>query len=154
MSTSLKAQIQTAVVESMKARDSQRVQVLRNITSAIKKKEVDERKELTDTEVLKLVMTLEKQVRETLEQAKGAGRAEATQEAEYEISVLKSFLPQQMSESEVVDAVRAVHDELKSSGQLPAGGAAMGALMKASMAKIGARADGKAIQSAVKAVLG
>jgi uncharacterized protein YqeY len=150
---SLKAQIQSSVVESMKARDSQKTQVLRNITSAIKKKEVDERKDLTDAEVLKLIMNLEKQVRETLEQARGLGRAESIEECEYEISVLKTFLPQALSEAELLAETKAIFEELKAAGQLPAGPAAMGALMKATMARIGARADGKAVQAAVKSVL-
>jgi len=150
---SLKAQIQATVVESMKARDSAKTQVLRNITSAIKKKEVDERKELSDAEVLKLIMNLEKQVRETLDQAKSLGRAESIQECDYEISVLKGFLPQALSEAELLAETRAALESLKSAGQLPEGNAAMGALMKATMARVGARAEGKAVQAAVKSVL-
>lgn len=150
---SLKAQIQATVVESMKARDSAKTQVLRNITSAIKKKEVDERKELTDAEVLKIIMNLEKQVRETLEQAKGLARTDSIEECEYEISVLKTFLPQALSEVELMAETKAVYEELKAAGQIPAGPAGMGALMKATMARIGARAEGKAVQAAVKSVL-
>jgi len=151
---SLKAQIQATVVESMKARDSAKTQVLRNITSAIKKKEVDERKELTDAEVLKLIMNLEKQVRETLEQAKSLGRTETVTECEFEIATFKTFLPSAMSEAEVLAAAKAALEELKAAGTLPAGNAGMGAVMKATMAKVGARAEGKAVQAAVKAVLG
>jgi uncharacterized protein len=154
MSLSLKAQIQASVVESMKARDSAKTQVLRNITSAIKKKEVDERKELTDAEVLKLIMNLEKQVRETLEQAKSLGRTESIEECEYEIATFKTFLPQAMSEADLLAETKKIHEELKAAGTLPAGPAAMGALMKATMARIGARAEGKAVQAAVKSVLG
>jgi uncharacterized protein YqeY len=149
----LKAQIQSTLSAAMKARESQKVQALRNITSAIKKKEVDERKELTDADVQKILLSLEKQLKESLDQAKSAGRAEAIQENEFEIAIIKQFLPQPLSEEELKKMVQATYEELKNAGSLPAGAAGMGALMKATMAKVGARADGKSVQAAVKSIL-
>ncbi len=153
-SVSLKATLQSAVTTAMKARESARLQVLRTIMSGIKKKEVDDRKELTDAEVQKILQNIEKQARETLEQAKAGGRTEAQAEVEFEISIVQEFLPKQMGEAELESTVRSLHDTLKSAGKLPAGGAGMGALMKEVMAAVGARSDGKAIQAAVKKVLG
>ncbi len=140
------------MVTAMKARDAERVQVLRNITSAIKKIEVDERKDMSDDEVLKTVIKLEKQVRETLAQAQELGRQETVKEAEYEISVLQEFLPKQLSEDDLLAIVKTVHAQIKDT--LPAGGAGMGVMMKNVMTKVGASADGKAVQAAVKKVLG
>jgi uncharacterized protein YqeY len=150
----LKAKLQSTQVTAMKAREAQKVQALRNIMSAIKKKEVDERVTLTDADIEKLLLTMTKQVQESLDQAKGAGRAEAVAECEFEMAVIKSFLPEQMSENEVNTIVKKIADDLRASGAMPAGNAGMGALMKAAREKIGSRADGRIIQAAVKAQLG
>jgi len=149
----LKAKIQSTLTTAMKARESEKVLALRNVTSAIKKKEVDERRELSDDEIQKILLTLEKQLKEALDQAKGANRPEAVLENEFELGVIKEFLPQAMSEAELKQAVESAFAELKASGTLPEGPAAMGALMKASMAKVGARADGKTVQAVVKSLI-
>ncbi|NCN42114.1 GatB/YqeY domain-containing protein [bacterium] len=151
MST-LKDKIKTQMVTAMKAHEAERVQVLRGITSAIKKIEIDERKELNDDETLKVIMKLEKQVKESHAQAVELKRDETVKETEYEISVLQEFLPKQMSEAELTAAVKEVHAQVKDT--LPQGGAAMGMMMKHVMAKVGASADGKAVQAAVKSALG
>ncbi|MEO5666909.1 MAG: GatB/YqeY domain-containing protein, partial [Bdellovibrionota bacterium] len=72
----------------------------------------------------------------------------------YEISVFKTFLPQALTEAELLAETKAALATLQAAGQLPAGNAGMGALMKATMARVGARAEGKAVQAAVKTVLG
>jgi hypothetical protein len=149
---SLKDTIKTSIVTAMKARESDRVLVLRSITSAIKRIEVDERKELNDDETLKVIMKLEKQVKESHAQAVELSREETIKETEYEMSVLQEFLPKQMGEAELLATVKEVHAEVK--GTLPEGGAAMGMMMKHVMAKVGASADGKAVQAAVKSVMG
>jgi uncharacterized protein len=151
---SLKAKLQSAQVASMKAREAEKVQALRNIMSAIKKREVDERKEMTDAEIEKLLLTMTKQIQETLDQAKTVGRPEAAAEAEFEMSIVKSFLPEQMSEAQVNEIVKKIAADLKAAGSLPEGNAAMGALMKAAREKIGSKADGRLIQAAVKSQLG
>jgi uncharacterized protein YqeY len=150
----LKAKLQSSQVAAMKAREAQKVQALRNIMSAIKKREVDERISLTDADIEKLLLTMSKQIQETLDQAKGAGRAEAVAEAEFEMAIVKSYLPEQMTEADVNALVKKLADELKASGTMPAGNAAMGALMKAAREKIGSKADGRLIQAAVKSQLG
>jgi uncharacterized protein YqeY len=123
--------------------------------AAIQKKEIELKKEpLDNPEVEKVLLTMGKQLGETVDQAKGAGRAEMAAAAEAEIVILKEFLPQQLSHAEVDAEVAAIVAELKSKGALPQGGAAMGAVMKAVMAKLGSKSDGKLIQAAVKKALG
>jgi uncharacterized protein YqeY len=150
----LKSKLQKNIAETMKAKDAARLQILRLMFNNIRKKEIDDRKDLTDAEVEKVFLTQIKQVQESLEQAKSANRAEAIAEAELELSVIKEFLPEQMDVAAVEKIVSDTLNELKAAGQLPAGGAGMGALMKASMAKIGSKAEGKVIQGAVKKSLG
>ncbi len=151
----LKAKIKNQMVQSMKARDAARTQALRMAISVIQKKEIDEGKDLDDNAVLKTLQTMLKQLTETLEQAKSLGRTEIVSATEFEMGVVKEFLPKMLTEAEVKNIVSEIVTELKSSGKFPENaGAAMGAVMKATMAKVGAQSDGKTIQSAVKSALG
>ncbi len=150
----LKAKIQKTMTEAMKAKDASRLQIVRLIWNAIRKKEIDDRKDLTDADIEKTLLTMLKQTQESLAQAQGAARAEAIAESEGEIKVIKEFLPEAMSEEEVKKIINEIVAKLKESGKLPAGGAGMGAVMKESMAAIGSRAEGKVVQAAVKAALG
>lgn len=150
----IKAKIKSEITTSMKARSADRTQALRTILNSIQKKEIDESRDLTDAECLKVLQTLTKQLGETLEQAKGLGRSEIVLATENELKIVKEFLPQQMNEADVERSVLEILSELKSTNSLPVGGAAMGALMKATMVKLGGRADGKLIQAAVKKALG
>ncbi len=152
--SALKAKLQASQVTAMKAHEAPKVQAIRNIMAAIKKREVDERISLTDADIEKLLLTMSKQIQETLDQAKTAGRPEAIAEAEFEMAIVKSYLPEQMSEADVNALVKKLADELKASGSMPAGNAAMGALMKLAREKIGSKADGRLIQAAVKMQLG
>ena len=152
--SALKAKIQKSITDAMKARDAVRLQTLRTVFNAIRKKEIDDRKDLNDAEVEKTLLTSIKQMQETLEQAKTANRPEMVAEAEQEIKTVKEFLPEAMSEAEVDQIISGIVEQLKSSGTLPAGNAGMGAVMKQSMALIGSRAEGKTIQAAVKKALG
>ncbi len=150
----LKDRIQKSMTEAMKAKDAPRLQTIRLIWNQIRKKEIDDRKDLVDGEIEKTLLTMIKQVQETLAQAQTAGRAESVQESEAEIKLIKEFLPEAMSQAEVQKIISGIVEGLKSSGKLPQGPAAMGAVMKESMAAIGSKAEGKVVQAAVKSALG
>jgi uncharacterized protein YqeY len=150
----LKDKIQKTITEAMKAKEAARLQTLRLIWNAVRKKEIDERKDLSDAEIEKALLTMIKQTQESLEQAKTANRPDTIAELEAEIQVIKTFLPQALSPAEVDRIVGAIADKLKSSGKLPSGGAAMGAVMKEAMEEIGSRSEGKIIQASVKKALG
>jgi len=150
----LKARIQKSMTEAMKAKDPARLQSIRLIWNQIRKKEIDERKDLTDADIEKTMLTMMKQVQETLTQAQTAGRADSVTESENEIKLIKEFLPEAMSQEEVNKIISGIVETLKSSGKLPQGPAAMGAVMKESMAAIGSKAEGKVVQAAVKSALG
>ena len=142
------------MVEAMKSKDAPRLSTLRMVIAAVKKKEIDTNQELQDADVTKLLSTTLKQLQESLDQARTAQRAETVRSIEAEMLVVKSFLPQELSPAELQAIVDKVVANLKASGTLPAGAAAMGPVMKAVMGEVGARADGKAVQAAVKAALG
>jgi uncharacterized protein YqeY len=150
----LKSRIQKSMTEAMKSKDAARLQSLRLMWNALRKKEIDDRKDLSDQEIEKLLLTMVKQNTESLEQAKSAQRSDLQLEVEKEIAVIKEFLPQQLSESEVIAKVQAIAKTLKDNNQLPEGAKAMGVLMKEVMNQLAGKAEGRAIQSAVKNVLG
>lgn len=150
---SVKEQIKTAMTTAMKNKEAERLQAIRNVWNAIRKKEIDDRKDLTDVEVQKVVMNLTKQLQETIEQAKNTGRDDLSQESQAELAVLKEFLPEMMSAEELSTVVTKIAEELKTAGALPTGNAAMGMLMKKTMEVVGSRAEGKAVQEAVKKAL-
>ena len=150
----LKANLKNAVTTALKARDASRVQSLRMALSAIQKKEMDEQKDLNDDGVQKVLLTMVKQIQETIEQAKSLSRTDLVQAAEAEITIIREFLPQPLSENDVLKICQEIVESLKASNSLPAGGAAMGAVMKQAVAKIGSRSEGKIVQAAVKKSLG
>jgi uncharacterized protein len=150
----LKARIQKSTTDAMKAKDAARVQTLRLAFNAVRKKEIDTRVDLTDAEVEKTLLTMIKQINETIEHARKANNQATIDESEAELKVLKEFLPQPMSEADVEAEVRKIVDGLKAAGTMPSGNAGMGLVMKTANAQIGSRSEGRLIQIAVKKVLG
>ncbi len=152
--SAIKLKIKADLTTSMKARDADRTQTLRSILSSIQKKEIDESRDLTDAECLKVLQTFVKQLGETLEQAQSLARTEIVKATEEEIKRVKEYLPTQVDAGDVEKGILEIVQDLKSKGALPQGAAAMGAIMKSAMTKFGGRADGKVIQGAVKKALG
>lgn len=100
-SGTIKQQILDAVKVAMKARDKERLATVRLITAAIKQREVDERIELDDTQVLAVLDKMVKQRRDSISQFEAAGRDELAAKEKAEIAVIQEFLPAQLSESEI-----------------------------------------------------
>jgi hypothetical protein len=92
---------------AMRARDSARLSTVRLILSAIKQREVDERIQLTDADVLSVLEKMIKQRRESIAQFEKAARTDLADKEKAEIDVLSAYLPQQMSDAEVDKAVAA-----------------------------------------------
>ncbi|MBP7843830.1 MAG: GatB/YqeY domain-containing protein [Proteobacteria bacterium] len=150
----LKARLQKSMTEAMKAKDASRLQSIRLMWNALRKREIDDRKDLSDQDIEKILLTMIKQSTESLEQAKSAGRADLQAEVEKEISIIKEFLPEQMSEADVLNKIKNIVADLKAKGSLPEGAKAMGMVMKEAMAVVGSKAEGRVIQAAVKSALG
>ena len=146
---SLKQQINDQVKHAMKAGEKARLKVLRMLTAAIKQKEVDERTELDDAEVLAIIDKQVKQRRESIEQYRAGGRGDLADAEQAEIEILSDFLPTPLSQAEV-DALidRAIADTGAS------GMADMGRVMGELKPKVQGRADMKNVSQAVRARLG
>jgi len=128
MSTStLKTRLTDAIKDAMRARDTPRLTTLRFLVAAIKQKEVDERKDLTDADVTAIIEKQVKQRRESIAAFEQAGRVETAAQETAELEVLREFLPQAASPEEVAAAIDAAIAEVTAQGVT--GGAAMGKIM-------------------------
>jgi len=104
---SLKQQITEDMKTAMRARDTARLGAIRLLLAAIKQREVDERIELSDTDVIAVIEKMIKQRRDSITQFEAAARQELADAEKFEISVLQAYMPQQMGEAEVAAAVDA-----------------------------------------------
>ncbi|NEZ02782.1 GatB/YqeY domain-containing protein [Wenzhouxiangella sp. XN201] len=120
---SLKARINEDVKQAMRSGDKARLKILRMVTAAIKQREIDERIELDDVQVLAVVEKMIKQRRESAEQYRAGNRPELADVEEAEITVLETYLPEQLSDDELAEAVdqaiaEADASDMKAMGQV------------------------------------
>ncbi|HLV28856.1 MAG TPA: GatB/YqeY domain-containing protein [Burkholderiaceae bacterium] len=151
MSSSLKSQLSEAVKDAMRARDSARLGTLRLLQAAVKQKEVDERKELTDADITAIIEKQVKQRRESISAYEQAGRTETAEQEKAEIAVLQEFLPAAAEPAEIDAAITAALDEVQAQGA--SGPAAMGKVMALLKTRLAGRADMSAVSAQVKARL-
>ena len=134
--------------EAMKAREKERLATIRLIQAEFKRVEVDERIEIDDARALAIMDKMVKQRRDSINQFESAGRDELAAIERAEINVIQEFLPQQLSEDEIL----AIIDDALS-GIDATGMAAMGPLMGVIKPKLQGRADMGAVSKLVKAKL-
>lgn len=134
--------------EAMKAREKERLATIRLIQAEFKRVEVDERIEIDDARALAIMDKMVKQRRDSISQFESAGRDELAAIERAEINVIQEFLPQQLSEDEILGII---DDAL--SGIDATGMAAMGPLMGVIKPKLQGRADMGAVSKLVKAKL-
>jgi uncharacterized protein YqeY len=145
---SLKSRITEDMKTAMRAKETARLSTIRLLLAAMKQKEVDERVELSDADVLSIIEKMLKQRRESIAQYEKAARADLADVEKAEIAVLSAYLPQQMSEAEVAEAVLAA---IKESGA--AGPKDMGKVMGLLKARLAGRTDMGKLSGLVKAKL-
>lgn len=148
----LKEKIISDLTASMKAKDAAKTSTLRMVKTAITNKEIEKGSKdtaLTDDEITKLLQTLLKQRRDSIEQYEKAGRTELAEKEKAEVVVIEEYLPQAASREEIETAVAEAIAETGASSMKE-----MGAVMKAAQAKLaGKNADGKTLSEIVKAKL-
>ena len=106
MASELKQRIEDATRDAMRARERQKLGALRLINAALKQVEIDERKALGDTDVLSILNRMLKQRRDSLEQYEAAGREDLAGQERFEINLIESFMPAQLSDAEIAAAVQ------------------------------------------------
>jgi uncharacterized protein len=142
---SLKARIQEDVKTAMRAHERERLAALRLITAAIKQKEVDERIELDDEQVLAVLDKMVKQRRESLEQYEKAARDDLAAQERFELELIQTYLPEPLGEAELAELIRSTIARVGASSLRD-----MGAVMGALRGQVQGRADMKAVSEAVK----
>jgi len=146
---SLYQRLDQALKEAIKNQQPVATSTLRLLKSAIRYREVDAKRPLTEAELQATVNTQVKQRREAMAEYLKAGRPELARQEEEELSVLLSFLPPQLSPEEMAAEVAAVIDELGATGPND-----LGKVMKNAMARLAGRADGKVIREIAQQRLG
>ena len=138
---SLSQQLDQALKAALKSQQPVAASTLRMLKSGIHYREVELKRSLSEDELLAVVATQAKQRREAIGEYTKAGRPELSKKEEEELSILLSFLPQQLSKAECEAEVSGIIEELGASGPKD-----LGRVMKAAMARLAGRADGKVIQ--------
>jgi uncharacterized protein YqeY len=133
---------------AMRARDSARLSAIRLILAAIKQKEVDERVEVTDADVVGILEKMIKQRRESIAQFEKAARNDLADAEKFELQVLSGYLPQQLGEAEIQKEINSVIAEVGASGVKD-----MGKVMAALKSRLAGRADMGKVSALVKARL-
>lgn len=150
--SALKNRLTDEVKQAMRDKASERLGTLRLLMAAIKQKEVDERKDLTDADIVAIIEKQVKQRRESIAAYEQAGRTETAAQEAAEMAVLKEFLPQAASDEEVAAAIDAAFATVQAQGIT--GAPAMGKVMAILKPALAGRADMSALSAKVKTRLG
>lgn len=145
---SLKEQINNEVKEAMKAKDTVRRDALRLLTSAFKQVEVDERIELDDTDVLKIIQKQVKQRQDAASQYKDAGRDDLYDKEMTEITIYEAYLPKQLDDAELEERIKAIISKVGAESMKD-----IGKVMGTASKELNGIADGKRINTCAKALL-
>jgi uncharacterized protein YqeY len=146
----LKQQIISDLTASMKAQEAARTSTLRMVKASVMNREIEKGSELDDEEMTKLLRSMVKQRRDSIEQYEKGGRPELAEKEKAEISVIEGYLPQAASPEEIEAAVNAAIAETGANSMKD-----MGRVMKAAQAQLaGKNADGRMVSEVVKLRLG
>jgi uncharacterized protein YqeY len=144
----LKQRISDDMKAAMRAKEADRLLAIRNLMAAMKQREVDERIELTDADVVAIVDKLVKQRKDSIDAFSKAGRTDLLEKEQAELSVLQGYLPERLDAAAIQAEVDAIVAELGASGP-----GDMGKVMAAVKARLAGKADMGQVSAAVKAAL-
>jgi len=146
---SLKAQITEDMKNAMRAKETARLGTIRLLLAAMKQREVDERIELTDADVIGVIEKMLKQRRDSIAAYESAKRTDLADIEKFEVSVLQTYLPQQLTEDEVKAILEKVVVDTGAAGMQD-----MGKVMAAIKPLVAGKADMGKISGLIKARLG
>lgn len=144
----LKDQINEAVKAAMRAADKARLSALRMVMAAIKQREVDERRELSNADVVAVLSKMLKQRRESYAQFHDAGRQDLADKEQAEIDCIREFMPQPLADAEIDQLIDAAIAETQAQSIVD-----MGKVMTVLKPKVQGRAELGAVSARVKARL-
>lgn len=141
----IKERISEDMKAAMKSGEKDKLAAIRMLHAAIRKKEIDDRADLDDAGVTKIISGLAKQRQDSIEQFKAGGRQDLVDKETAELKLLQAYLPEQMSQDELVKIVESAIAESGAKTQKE-----MGAVMKVLMPKVAGKADGKLVNQLVR----
>ncbi len=148
----IKERLQNDLKEAMRSRDAIRLRTVRSLRAAIMTKEIDLRSggkgEIPEEDAIAVIQKQAKQRRDSIEQYELAGRDDLKQIEVEELQIIKDYLPEQLSEDDVRNAVVAIVRETAADGMKD-----MGRVMGAAMQQLRGKADGKLVQQIVREIL-
>jgi uncharacterized protein YqeY len=142
---SLEERLKDEMKSALRSGDKLRLSVIRMARAALKNKEIEERKTLDDSTIVKVISGLVKKGEESLVHFRQANRLELIEKQEKELEILRSFLPEQLSKDEILTLVDEAIKETNAVEMKD-----LGKVMKSVMPKISGRADGKVLHQMVK----
>lgn len=145
MASAIEEKLKKDIVSAMKARDKQLLAVLRMLQSELKNASIEQKRELHEEEVIRILQSYAKKREDGAVEMRKAGREELARKEETELEIVKSYLPEQMGDEELDGVVEKVVGEKGASGPRD-----MGPVIKAVLAEVGGRADGSRVSAAVK----
>ena len=140
--------ISTDIMSALREKDKNRLQVLRSIKAALKYREIELKKELSQDEIIAVLNTQLKRREQAIELYIQGERTDLADIEKYEIEVIKTYLPEPLTEAEMEIEVDEAIAELNAESMRD-----MGKVMKALKEKLGSKADGKILSSIVRAKL-
>ncbi|MBI2027844.1 MAG: GatB/YqeY domain-containing protein [Deltaproteobacteria bacterium] len=146
---SLKEKLSQDIKNCMKTAQKDRLQYGRTLHAAIRKKEIDDRIDLNDADIEKIVSSLVKQRLDSIEQFGKGGRTDLVAKEKAELQFLQEYLPQQLTDEELRKVIHDTISDSKSQGSQD-----FGKVMKLLMPKVRGRTDGKKVSQLVKSLLG
>ena len=146
--SALKAKLTDDMKTAMRAKDKERLGVIRLMLAAVKQKEIDERVDVTDADILIILDKMVKQRRDSIQQFEAAARTELADQEKFEITIIQDYLPAQLTEVEITELVNAAVTESGAESMKD-----MGKVMAILKPQLQGRADMGAVSKTIKATL-
>ena len=131
--------------QAMKSNDKLRLSTIRMIRTAVKNKEIEQRKPLDDEGIIRVIQGMVRKSEESVEQFKAGGRMDLVEKETKEIETMKSYLPQPLSREEVLNVIDQTIEETQATSLKD-----LGKVMKSLMSKLGGKVDGALVNQWVK----
>ena len=145
---SLENQLKTDMKNALKAGDKNKLNTLRSVVSQVKDEWIKKRADLTDQEVISVLLRALKSRKDSVEMYKQGNRADLVDKEQNEINVIQSYLPEQLSESDIRKEIASIVESVGASDIKD-----IGKVMGPAMAKLKGKADGKLVQEIAKSLL-
>lgn len=136
------------MIEALKNKDKDRLTVIRAVKAGMDKEKIDKKREVNDELLIDIVNREVKMRKESIEEFKKGNREDLIKETEYELDILKEYLPEQLSIEEVKKVIDEIFDEVKPTGQKD-----MGSVMREATAKLKGKADMKEVSNIIRTKL-